>query len=566
MKSCRFIFAFIIVCFFSYNLYCSEKPDPTSVFSFYSACATGDYKTAETFLSKYPDCANIELYQNIIDIEGYDYIAYSQFANFLIGKEIVTYTEEEKDKEKEWIKSYKRYPINIAARYGKTDIVKLLLKYNANVELQEEQGFTPLMSSIQNGHNEVVSLLLEIKQDLNKQNNVGTSALMVAALNGRTEIVKQLLAKNVNTDLRDITGFSAFMLSVSNGFADITKILLPYTNINEKTNTGATAILIASERGHNETVSFLLDNGANVNDIVQGKITPLILAAANNHKEVLKTLLKRQAIIDAKDDSGTTALMYACKFGNQDCFEELMKAGANINEKNNHNDPILLLAAESRNTEIVSALLKSNVDINAINNEQTTALYYACSYGLTDIVREILNYNPDLNIVSFGNTVFCVAAMNGYSDILELLMDKDADLGNSKQLIVDVMKPLTTGHPESCSTILNNKKYARMFFAFPGTPKLDDLTMLMWAARDGNIELAKNILDYDVNVNYQNSQGATALILATYNNHLDIVKLLIEAGADVKLKDNFGMRAINYSTIHKDNPDLLLYLYSFEEE
>ena len=103
-----------------------------------------------------------------------------------------------------------------------------------------------------------------------------------------------------------------------------------------------------------------------------------------------------------------------------------------------------------------------------------------------------------------------------------------------------------------------------MFFQHPGTIKIDDLTLLMWASKDGYIDLVKILLDNNVDVNYQNEAGVTALILATYNNYLEIVKLLVEAGADVKLQDKLGFRAINYATLHRDNPELLLYLYSFE--
>lgn len=566
MKNNKSIFAFIIVCIFSYNLYCSEKPDSTTVFSFYSACATGDFNTVEKFLLHYPDCADIELFQDIVEIEGYDYIAYSQFANFLIGKEIETFDENEKEEEKEYIKNYHRYPINIAARYGHIEIVKLLIQNNSNLELQEEHGTTPLMASIVKGHDKIASLLLEKNININTQNDKGKSALMFAASYDRTEIVKTLLKMNADTSLRDYLGFNAFMLSVNFGYLDIVKILLPYSDINEKIDDGATALALAAEIGNNDIVTYLLENGANVNDVKNNGMTPLIMASIFGHKDVITTLIKNNAIIDYKDSIGNTALMNAAYKCHEDCFDELIKFGANINERNISNDSVLLFAVAGGNASIVSKLLELNVNINTTNNDNITALYYACSHGFTDVVIELLKYNPDLNIVSFDNTVFCVAAINGHTDILELLMDKDADLGNSKQLIVDVMKPLTTGHPESCSTILKNKKYARMFFGFPGTPKLDDLTILMCAARDGNYELTKIILEYDVDVNYQNNQGATALILATYNNHFDIVKLLIEAGADVKLKDNLGFRAINYATIHKDNPELLLYLYSFEEE
>jgi len=61
---------------------------------------------------------------------------------------------------------------------------------------------------------------------------------------------------------------------------------------------------------------------------------------------------------------------------------------------------------------------------------------------------------------------------------------------------------------------------------------------LISAAEKGDFEAVKALLQKDVNIHAQDREGRCALVAAAYGNHLDIVDLLIAAGADVNMKDN----------------------------
>jgi ankyrin repeat protein len=62
----------------------------------------------------------------------------------------------------------------------------------------------------------------------------------------------------------------------------------------------------------------------------------------------------------------------------------------------------------------------------------------------------------------------------------------------------------------------------------------DGKTQLHLACRDGNIELVKELLSLEVNINKQDSEGLTALHIA---KNIEIIKMLIEAGANPNLQD-----------------------------
>ena len=69
---------------------------------------------------------------------------------------------------------------------------------------------------------------------------------------------------------------------------------------------------------------------------------------------------------------------------------------------------------------------------------------------------------------------------------------------------------------------------------------------LIYASRDGDLEIVKFLAEQGADVNIQNIYGNTALILSSRLGHLEIVKFLIEQGADVNLRDDNGKTFFNY--------------------
>ena len=67
--------------------------------------------------------------------------------------------------------------------------VKRLLEAGANVNIQNNRGYTALIDASYKGHTEIVKLLLEYKANVNIQNKYGYTALICASSSGHTEIV-----------------------------------------------------------------------------------------------------------------------------------------------------------------------------------------------------------------------------------------------------------------------------------------------------------------------------------------------------------------------------------------
>jgi hypothetical protein len=77
----------------------------------------------------------------------------------------------------------------IATSEGDTDIVELLLDRGADINLQNEKGFTALMHALINGDTEIVKLLIDRGADIDLQNMYGETALDIAITKGNQKII-----------------------------------------------------------------------------------------------------------------------------------------------------------------------------------------------------------------------------------------------------------------------------------------------------------------------------------------------------------------------------------------
>ena len=71
---------------------------------------------------------------------------------------------------------------------------------------------------------------------------------------------------------------------------------------------------------------------------------------------------------------------------------------------------------------------------------------------------------------------------------------------------------------------------------------------LIEAARAGDAEEVRALLEQGARVDAEDSSGATALVAAAYGNHVEVARLLIDAGADVDAKDSTEQSAYLIAT------------------
>lgn len=178
-----------------------------------------------------------------------------------------------------------------AAKYGQADVVKLLLKHGANVDIKDKYS-TPLHIAILYDHTDIVKLLLEHNADPNNKDNSKSTPLHWAATTGNTEITKLLLAHGANVHDKDDCNNTPLHFATAHNRTEIAKLLLQHgANIHDKDDCDETALHNAAKNGNTDIVKLLLAHGANVHDKNDDNNTPLHLAALYDHTKIAKILI-----------------------------------------------------------------------------------------------------------------------------------------------------------------------------------------------------------------------------------------------------------------------------------
>uniref|UniRef100_A0A6C0JX86 Uncharacterized protein n=1 Tax=viral metagenome TaxID=1070528 RepID=A0A6C0JX86_9ZZZZ len=324
--------------------------------------------------------------------------------------------------------------------------------------------------------------------------SVSTQELEDAIERGKEKRAKYLLPETVKKEVE-----TAIQNNDTEYFETITS-----ENINKTNDPDQTPLILAVMNGKLEIVEVLLNKGAdsNARDI-EGQ-NALMYAAINGHREIVKSLLKPGANINAIDNLRRTPLMHAAMNGNLDIVQLLLDEGANINARDIEKKDALMHAIENGNPEVKDVVYRdhTNRNLNMLQllrdtkGKEKSELIRAIKIKYIGIVQLLLNKVADINAKDRnGRTPLMHAAMNGNLEIVKLLLDEGANIN-----AIDIYNQ----------------------------------TPLMYAARRGNLEIVQLLLgkalesgnkDY---INLNNTKDLTALDLANENNHMKIVKLLLD--------------------------------------
>ena len=288
--------------------------------------------------------------------------------------------------------------------------------------------------------------------------------------------------------------------------------------VNEKDSRGFTPLHEAAREGHTEVVHVLVAAGANPNDATtNGNQTPLHLAARIGSAEVCKALLAAGAELWPKDDEGTTAIGVAIQEGHVEIVRLL--ADANVKRlshpiSNTYNLSLPLLdglhqAASSNNTEIMEIILENRRRL--IEKDSNFIMYWR--------EEDILDRGDKAN----NNTALHMAARNGSMEIARLLVQAGADAtvqnGDNKT-------------PAALADEQGHKALARM---------LEQIPKLFEAVAAGDLEAVKRLVEEEQATNRRHPRdGHTPLHEAARQGRLEVVQVLLKAGADLSLRDKSG--------------------------
>lgn len=200
-------------------------------------------------------------------------------------------------------------------------------------------------------------------------------------------------------------------------------------------------------------------------------------------------------------------------------------------------------AASKGNLAGVNAALSGGADINSTDRGMT-ALSLSANQGHIEITRLLLQKGADPN----RGYPIIIASARGYLEIVKLLVSKGADIKATDENGMTALY-WSKDHPEVQAYLYEQAIAAK-----------ESVTPLMMAAKKGDIEGVQQRLAAGDDLNLTDVRGETALYKACAASHIDVVKLLIKAKADVNIATKDGGETPVVAAAEKGYDDIITLL------
>ncbi len=241
--------------------------------------------------------------------------------------------------------------------------------------------------------------------------------------------------------------------------------------------------------------------------------------------------IARKADVNAPQVDGSTALHWAVELDDLAMADQLIRAGARVAARTREGVTPLQLAAINGSAALIDRLLKAGADPNApLNASGDTALMMAARTGKADAIRVLLEANASLNAKESwgGTTPLMWAVSEGHIEAAGVLIAAGADVNARSHYVA-----AANGRGFEGRTPLADAAEAK-----PADFASGWLSPLMLAAREGDVGMARVLLDAGADVNAVAGDGKTALALAIFNGNYEVASVLVDSKADVNTADS----------------------------
>jgi len=301
---------------------------------------------------------------------------------------------------------------------------------------------------------------------------------------------------------------------------------------------GSTVLHFAVENDETELIQALLAAGARARVANRHGITPLHLAATNGNATIVQRLIAAGADVNGVTPGGETALMMAARTGDQETIKALLTHGAMVDAKEGwRGQTALMWAATENNAAAIRLLVEAGADVKTKSTGGSfTAFLFAVRGGHIDAARALLDSGANVNErLSDGMSALVLALYNAHFELAAFLLDRGADPNAAEQ-------GWTALHQVAWSRRPNRG------FNMPGavpTGRIDSLELVRkLVAKGANVNARMTKEPRDGNRNMLNRIGATPFVMAAKSADVPLMRVLLESGADPKIKTNDGTSAL----------------------
>ena len=429
-------------------------------------------------------------------------------------------------------------PLHVAANFGLLEIMQRLISSGTNVDISDENGWTPLhLACVESGVG--LELLIQHDADVNsltKEKRIPLALLIASS--GSPKLFQYLLDHGAKPEIPDDDGWTCLHSAAGDANLELCKILLGCStvDIDAQDSEGDTPLhwMCLNPNALPELVQMFLDRGAKVNEQNKNSEGPLYKACTVGNVPATRLLLDHHADIDDDNVFGRTALHAALEKNNLELVKVLVERGADMYHKDKSGWDCFVQAANEGADDILDFLLDSLKSQDSLTKalmsrdlHGDTPLHKSAARGNDKTVDILLKAGNPVTMCSQHNddgmTPLAIAAYCGNLRIVESLLANGADASARSG----------KGELPLCSALEGWKKdytsrtgdFARVcqILASISTDDAPNANVLDLAVEAGAIELTETLVD---SANMVDIHGWTPLVLADQCRQYEIVRSL----------------------------------------
>ena len=490
-----------------------------------------------------------------------------------------------------------------AAKENFADMLTMLMRKDANMDIISHYGNTPLELAVFTGSEQCAYLLINSGANINSHGSKdGGTPIQYAVIKNQPALFMHLLRKGADLTIQNKAGYNVIHQIANNeAFPEAlqTELNLVY-NRSKYDNTSGTAfsepsaifdtlvnrgaalfkrdtmgyrpLHLACKKNNNLLIDYLLKNKDSLDDQQNvRKETPLLCAIKNKHEGLALKLIRKGADIRLFEKNNWNPLHYAARDGFEKTTLEILKRKPDTNAQIDIGWTALHLAAWNKQTEVTNLLLLYGATDTLVNKDGDKPSDLARKKGLEELALQIENMRvnlvelylagvdslvvdkirsdpkPDLNITDSRQQTLLHAAVARFDvPFIKLLLQKGADanaidIEGKTALIMAINLPL---YEEPLQLLLKKSNI--------NLGDIDGNTVLHFAARKDDHDLLRILLKNGANPNQPNKNNFTPFEEAcTQSKDPDFLKFLVDAGATINPKKGDHFSPLMLALEHK---------------